>query len=202
MDDARGPCRTDLTDGPLSRSIAGMSDHSGGDPSQVVARPVERALGALILLGLASFVLSILAVLLAHERGAGPAHEGAHFALLVVMALVVFARAIQLIRNGGRSDADAWRRARDLHRSDTAVARVLTLAVPLAWLGGSVSIVMHHVPALAVLAPFAGALAPLAATLWILATFAWYDLCTERIGRALEESDRRYREYWRNIATR
>lgn len=183
-----------------SSSIASMTGRSSGDPAHVVAQPVERALGALILIGLTSFVLSILTVLLAHEPGAGPAHEGAHFALLVVMALVVVARAIQLIRNGGRTDTRAWSRARELHRSDAAVARLLTLAVPVAWLVGSVSIVMHHVPALAVLAPFAGALAPLAATLWILATFAWYDLCTERIGRALEESDRRYREYWRNIA--
>ena len=179
-----------------------MTGRSSGDPAQVVAKPVERALGALILIGLVSFVLSILAVLLAHEPGAGPAHEGAHFALLIVMTVVVVVRALQLIRNGGRTDADAWKRARELHRSDAAVAQALTLAVPLAWLGGSASIVMHHVPALVALAPFAGALAPLAATLWILAAFAWHDLCTERIGRALEESDRRYREYWRNIAAR
>lgn len=179
-----------------------MSDRSSGDPAQVVARPVERVLGALILVGLGSFVLSILAVLLAHEPGAGPAHEAAHFALVIVMAVVVLARAAQLVHTRGRPTGDAWRRARELHRSDTAVARLLTLAVPLAWLGGSVSIVMHHEPSLASLAPFVGVLAPLAATLWILATFAWYDLCTERIGRALEESDRRYREYWRNIAAR
>jgi hypothetical protein len=41
---------------------------------------------------------------------------------------------------------------------------------------------------------------PVAATVWILATFAWHDFCRDRIAAALDESDRRYREYWRDVA--
>jgi hypothetical protein len=35
---------------------------------------------------------------------------------------------------------------------------------------------------------------------WVLASFAWHDFWRDRIAGALNESDRRYREYWRDIA--
>jgi hypothetical protein len=43
---------------------------------------------------------------------------------------------------------------------------------------------------------------PLGGALWIFATFAWTDACRDRIGAGIEESDRKFRAYWRDIGLR
>jgi hypothetical protein len=130
----------------------------------------------------------------------GPLHEVAHFALVGVMGVVVLARAIHVLRRGGAADEAAWVRARAIHGTDARLAQVLTVAVPLAWLVGGVTILVHHLEVLHGPALVMGVWLPVAAVVWTLATFAWHDFCRDRIAAALDESDRRYREYWREVA--
>ena len=47
--------------------------------------------------------------------------------------------------------------------------------------------------------PMMAALMPVVAALWIVASFAWHDFCRDRIAAALDESDRRYRAYWKGV---
>jgi hypothetical protein len=178
----------------------GVSRPSNIDPAHVVAQPVARALDSLIVGAVASFALSIAAALTAVLSPDGPLHEVAHFALVAVMALIVLARGVHVMRRGRESDPDAWTRARAVHRSDSRLAQLLTVAVPLAWLGGGVTIIVNHIGVLHGPGLVIGVWLPVAAAVWILASFAWHDFCRDRIAAALDESDQRYREYWRDIA--
>jgi hypothetical protein len=170
------------------------------DPAHAVAQPVARALDSLIVGAAASFALSVAAVLTAVLPAEGLAHEVAHFALVGVMGVVLIARGIHVLRRERMSDPDAWTRARALHRSDTHIAQALTVGVPLAWLGGGVTIIVHHVGVLHGPGLVIGVWLPVAAAVWVLASFSWHDFCRDRIAAALDESDRRYREYWRDLA--
>jgi hypothetical protein len=170
------------------------------DPADRVAQPVARALDSLIVGAVASFALSIAAVLTAVFSSEGPAHEVAHFALVGVMFVIVLARGVHVLRRGPARDADAWARARAVHRSDTDLARVLSVSVPLAWLVGGLTIIVHHIGVLHGPGLVIGIWLPVAAAVWVLASFAWHDFWRDRIAGALDESDRRYREYWRDIA--
>jgi hypothetical protein len=177
-----------------------MSRRSNIDPSVVVAQPVARALHALIIGAVASFALSVAAALTAVLSPEGLAHEVAHFALVGVMSCIVLARGVHVLRHGPNTDPDAWARARAVHRSDADLARVLTVSVPLAWLGGGVTIIVHHIGVLHGPGLVIGIWLPVAAAVWVLASFAWHDFWRDRIARALDESDRKYREYWRDLA--
>jgi hypothetical protein len=170
------------------------------DPVRTVVEPVERALGVLIVGGLVSFVLSVGTVLTALFAPDGLVHEIAHVLLVGVMVVVVVARAVQIHWRRGEVDPDAWRRARVVHPSDARLAELLIVSVPLAWLVGNGTILVHHVPALNGAALMIGVWLPMAAVLWTVATFAWHDICRDRIAGALDESDRRYRTYWQQIA--
>jgi hypothetical protein len=170
------------------------------DPVRAVAQPVARALDTLILGALGSFVLSVAAALTAVLAPDGLLHEVAHFALVGAMGFIVLARAVHVLRGGGSADGTAWSRARAIDGSDARLAQVLTVAVPFAWLVGGVTILVHHIGMLHGPALVMGVWLPVAATVWILATFAWHDFCRDRIAAALDESDRRYREYWRDVA--
>ena len=170
------------------------------DPARAVAEPVEHALGALIAGAGVSFALSVVTVLFAVLSPDGPLHEVAHFGLLGVMGTVVAARVVHVLRRRRHVDPRAWIRAREVHRSDARLAQWLTYAVPLAWLVGSVTILVHHLPDLGGAVFMAGAWLPVAAGLWVSAAFAWHDFCHDRLAGALDQSDRRYRKYWRDIA--
>jgi hypothetical protein len=173
---------------------------SSPDPAGDVAQPVNRALDSLIVGAVASFALSIAAVLTAVLGPEGPVHEVAHFALVGVMSVIVLARGVYVVRRGSRSDPDAWARARAVHRSDVDLARFLTVSVPLAWLGGGLTIIVQHIDPLHGPGLVLGVWLPVAAAVWILASFAWHDFWHDRIASALDESDRKYREYWQDIA--
>ena len=177
-----------------------MSSAPDLDPARAVAQPVARALDALIIGAAASFALSVVAALTAVLSPDGPLHEVAHFALVGVMGVVILARAIHILRRRSPADEAAWVRARAVHGTDARLAQVLTVAVPLAWLAGGVTILVHHIDALHGPALIMGVWLPVAAAVWTLATFAWHDFCRDRIAAALDESDRRYREYWREVA--
>jgi len=181
-------------------SIAAMSHLSNVDPAGVIAQPVARALDSLIVGAVASFALSVAAALTAVLSPEGPAHEVGHFALVGVMSVIVLARGAHVLRRGPSGDHDAWTRARAIHRSDADLARVLTVSVPLAWLGGGLTIIVHHIEVLHGPALLMGVWLPVAAAVWVLASFAWHDFWRDRIAGALDESDRKYREYWRDVA--
>ena len=177
-----------------------MSRAPDHDPSRVVTQPVARALDGLIAGAVASFALSVVIVLVAVMSPEGLLHEVAHVALVAIMASVVAARLLHVLRRPGGAGLGAWRRARDVHRWDTHLAQVLTVTVPIAWLVGGVTIVGQHLLELNRVLPLVGIWLPVAAGLWIAAAFAWHDFCHDRLAGALDESNRRYREYWRDIA--
>ena len=166
---------------------------------QAVSEPVVRALSALILAATASFALSVAAVLVTVFAVDGERHLVAHLALPSFMAMVIVGRLVYLIRRHRTPQDDAWVRARAVDAFDTRLAQVLSLAVPLAWLIGSAAILVRHWTHFEGFAMMAGLWLPLAAILWILATFAWVDACRDRLGTGLDESDRRFRDYWRNV---
>jgi hypothetical protein len=169
-------------------------------PALAVAQPVARALDSLIIGAGASFALSVAAVLTAVLSPDGRLHEVAHFALVGVMGAILVVRGVHILRRERMSDPDAWTRAEAVHRSDAHLAQVLTVAVPLAWLGGGVTIIVNHLGVLHGPGLVLGLWLPVAAAVWVLASFAWHDFCRDRIAAALDESDRRYREYWRDLA--
>lgn len=172
------------------------------DPVRAVAEPVARALNALILGATAAFALTVGAVLMAMFAPDGPIHEYGHLALPVLMAVVVAARGVHIIRRRRAPDPDAWGLAQRLHGWDAVLARGLTVSVPLAWLVGAITVIAHHESVLHPALPIMAAWLPMAATVWILASFAWYDFCRDRVAAALDESDRRYRTYWKDLGRR
>lgn len=180
-----------------NRNVSGNPDL---DPAKAVAQPVAKALDSLIMGAAVSFALTVVAVLAAVLTPDGPLHEVAHFALLGVMAVIVAMRAVHILRRREPPDPDAWTRAKRHHPSDARMAQLLTVTVPLAWLVGGATILVHHQSLLHHAMLVFAALLPIAAALWILASFAWHDFCHDHVAAALDESDRRYREYWKDIA--
>jgi hypothetical protein len=172
-------------------------------PSRVdpagVSEPVVRALDGLIVGAALSFVLSVVAVFATVFAIEGNAHAVAHLSLPGLMALVIVIRGAHLLRRHPAAREDAWTRARAISSFDSQLARVLSIAVPLAWLVGSGAILVRHAEMLHHLLVGGGFWLPLGAVLWIIATFAWTDACRDRIGAGVDESDRRFRDYWREI---
>jgi hypothetical protein len=171
------------------------------DPAGVT-EPVVRALDALIVGAAASFGLSVVAVLATAFAVEGQLHAIAHLSLPGLMGLVIVVRAVYLVRRHPEPREDAWTRAGAVSSFDSHLAHVLSIAVPLAWLVGSGAILIRHADMLHDLFVAVGFWLPVGAALWILATFAWMDACRDRIGTGLDESDRRFREYWRDIGLR
>jgi hypothetical protein len=172
------------------------------DPASAVAQPVTRALDSLIVGAAAAFGLSIAAVILAIGVPDGPIHDYGHLGLFVVMGVAVLARAVHIVRRRSEPNPDAWSHAQRLHGTDAVLARALTVSVPLAWLAGAVTILAHHEVVVHPAVPLMAGMLPVAATVWILASLSWHDFCRDRIGLALEESDRRYRAYWKDLGAR
>ena len=177
-----------------------MSDSQSGDPAGV-SEAVSHALGLLIVGAAASFGLTVASVAATALVAEGHAHSIAHLSLPALMGVVVVLRCIQLVRRRGAARDDAWNRAQAVDSFDSRLARILSIVVPLAWFVGGVSILVRHVPGFHDLLAGPGLLLPLGAALWVLATFAWMDACRDLIAAGLAESDRRFRDYWRNIGT-
>lgn len=158
-----------------------------------------RALDGLIIGAALSFGLSVVAVFATAFAIESNAHAIAHLSLPGLMGLVIVVRGVHLLRRHPTPREDAWARAGAVSSFDSRLARVLSIAVPLAWLVGSGAILVRHADPLHDLLVVVGLWLPLGALLWILATFAWTDAFRDRIGAGLDESDRRFREYWRDI---
>ncbi len=178
-----------------------MNQSSAIDPANV-SEPVARALDGLIVGAALSFGLSVVAVFATAFAIEGNAHAIAHLSLPGLMALVIVVRGVRLLRRHPAMRVDAWTRARAVSSFDSHLARVLSIAVPLAWLVGGGAILVRHADMLHDLLVGVGLWLPLGAVLWILATFAWTDACRDRIAAGVDESDRRFREYWRDIGLR
>ena len=171
------------------------------DPAGVT-EPVERALDALIVGAAASFGLSVVAVFATAFAVEGQVHAIAHLSLPVLLGLVIVFRGVHLLRRHPTARDDAWTRARAVSPFDSRLARVLSIAVPIAWLLGGGAILVRHASMLHDLLLVGGLWLPVGGALWILATFAWMDSCRDAIGAGLDESDRRFRAYWREIGLR
>lgn len=178
-----------------------MNRPSTVDPAEVT-EPVVRALNALIVGAAASFVLSVAAVFATVFAVEGQVHAIAHLSLPGLMALVIVIRGVHFLRRRPSAREDPWTRARAVSPFDSHLARALSIAVPLAWLIGSGAILVRHAHELHHLLIGGGLWLPLGAALWIVATFAWTDACRDRIATGLDESDRRFRDYWRDIGLR
>jgi hypothetical protein len=178
-----------------------VNPSSAVDPAGVT-EPVARALDALIVGAAASFGLSVVAVFATAFAAEGQIHEIAHLALPGLMGLVIVIRSVHLLRRHPEPREDAWARARAVSSFDSHLARILSIAVPLAWLVGSAAILVRHASAFHDLFVGVGLWLPLGAALWILATFAWTDACRDKIAAGLDESDRKFRDYWRDIGLR
>lgn len=175
-----------------------MNRSSTVDPASV-SEPIARALDGLIIGAALSFALSVVAVFATVFAIEGNAHAIAHLSLPGLMGLVIAVRGVHMLRRHPAAREDAWTRAGAVSSFDSHLARVLSIAVPLAWLVGSGAILVRHADMLQDMLIGVGLWLPLGAVLWILATFAWMDACRDRIGTGLDESDRRFREYWREI---
>jgi hypothetical protein len=191
-------CRVALDRGHGLFDNQPVSHSSTVDPASVT-EPVARALDALIVGAAASFVLSVAAVFATAFALEGQVHAIAHLSLPGMMGLVIVIRGVQFVRRHPEPREDAWVRARAVSAFDAHLARVLSIAVPLAWLVGSGAILVRHAPLRHDVFVTLGLWLPLGAALWILATFAWTDACRDRIAAGLDESDRRFRDYWRDI---
>ncbi len=143
-----------------------MSRRSTIDPADLVTQPVAAALDSLIAGAAASFGLSVTAALLALFSPDGPLHEVAHFALVGLMGAIILARGVHVLRRERMSDPDTWARARAVHRSDADLAQVLIVAVPVAWLVGGVTIIVHHIGVLHGPGLVMGVWLPVAAACW------------------------------------
>ena len=175
-----------------------MSHPSLAEPGDVT-EPVTRALDALIVGAALSFGLSVLAVFATVFAAEGHLHAIAHLSLPALMLLVIVVRVVQLIRRHPQPRDDAWARALAVSAFDTRLAEILSVAVPVAWLAGSVAILVRHAHIVHELLAGVGFWLPLGAALWIFATFAWIDACRDRIAAGVEESDRNFRTYWRDV---
>ena len=175
-----------------------VSTTSSPDPD-AITEPVARALDTLILGAAASFALSVIAVLATILAAEGTVHVVAHLSMPALMVAVIAVRGATILRRHPKPVDGTWDRAHSVDTWSARLAQVLGLAVPLAWLTGGVAILVRHGTELHGHAPTLGLWLPLSAALWILATFAWVDACRDRIAAGLEESDRRFRAYWRDI---
>jgi hypothetical protein len=175
-----------------------VSQSSTVEPAGI-SEPVVRALDTLILVAAASFAVSVMAVLATILAAEGLIHAVAHLSLPILMGLVVVVRGVYILLRHPQARNDAWSRASAIDSSDARLAEILTFAVPAAWLVGTIGILIRHATDHHGVIPAIGLLLPLGAALWSFATFAWIDACRDRVAAGLDESDRKFRDYWRNI---
>lgn len=180
------------------RDNPAMSSVSSAEPAGIT-EPIARALDALIVGAAASFGLSILAVLATVFAAEGHLHAVAHLSLPAFMGIVIVIRIVHIVRRHVDTRDDTWLRARAVNAFDTRLAQLLSVAVPLAWLAGSVAILVRHSHVVHDLLAGVGFWLPLGAALWIFATFAWIDACRDRIAAGVDESDRNFRAYWQDL---
>ena len=150
--------------------------------------------------GLASFAVGLLAVIVTAVSADGLMHQVGHLALPGLLALVVVARAVHVVLTRDAPDGDGiWRRVHRIARTETLLAAAVAAAVPAMWALGGVAILVRHTHHDAELGVVVGFWIPVGVIIWGSATVAWLDDCRERLARAVRESERRFRTYWRDL---
>jgi hypothetical protein len=174
---------------------------SSPDPRQLVEAPVHRALDFLVVRGAASFAVGVLAVLVTVMAPEGMVHQLGHAALPGVLLFVVLARAFHAAAARGEwIGAGAWARAAEVNRPETQFAALVAVAVPVSWAAGLGAVLVRHASDPPAAAAILGVWLPLAAALWFLATIAWAGDCRERLARAHEAAEARFRAYWAGVS--
>jgi hypothetical protein len=171
------------------------------DPRSDVLAPVRAALGFLILRGAASFAVAVIAVIATLAHVTGVLQTLTSLLLPGVLVFVLLARGVHVVltRKVHSDGTRAWQRARELDSSETMLAGVMAIAVPIAWLTGSTAILVRHLAEPALRAAVASLYAPVLLLVVLAATYAWAGDCRERLAIALAESDRRFRTYWAEV---
>lgn len=175
---------------------------SSRDPRSDVDAPVVRALELIVVRGTASFAVAVLTVLGSVATDRGPLDAVGHLALPTLLVFVAAARAVHVFhaRHDPVPEAGAWSRAAEVDPSNARFAAAIAVAVPAAWLIGGAAILLRHAVTRDELAAVVGIWGPLGAASWVLATLAWVGDCRERLARSLVESERRFRQYWAEVA--
>jgi hypothetical protein len=174
--------------------------HSAPDPAIHIDEPVRRGLELLMTRGVASFAVGLLAVVVTAVSADGLLHQVGHLALPGLLAFVVVARTVHVVLTRDAPPDDAvWRRVLGIARTETVMAAAVAAAVPAMWALGGIAILLRHTHHDAELGVVVGFWIPVGIILWGSATVAWLDDCRERLARAVRESERRFRTYWRNV---
>lgn len=172
------------------------------DPDAQVAAPVRTALEFVLLRGVASFAVAAVAVVLPVLAPSGDLRLIGDLALPAVLVFVAIARTVHVLRRRTPIDgARAWSRAAGVDRGETILAAAMAVVVPVAWLAGLAAVLLRQSAGPVGLASAVMIWAPIALFLWLAATAAWAEDCSERLALALAESDRRFRAYWSDLRT-
>lgn len=173
---------------------------SAPDPAIDVDEPVRRGLELLMTRGVASFAIGVLAVVVTAVSAEGVLHQVGHLALPGLLVFVVVARTVHVaLTRDAPADEGVWRRVFGIARTETLLAAVVAAAVPAMWALGGIAILLRHTHHDAELGVVVGFWIPVGIILWGSATVAWLEDCRERLARAVRESERRFRTYWRDV---
>lgn len=176
-----------------------MDERWTGDPRAWAVEPLRRALDAILYRWIALFGLPVVAAV-AHVVGASRewvdtlVHIGLGAFLLGYIGVHLVGK---LWRRHGAPDG--WQQAQQADRGTVAVARtvgwVVLFGAALALVSPLGSMADPKQFGMEVLLWF-----PLLFPLYCLAVWCTIDCARDRLGRAAEESRRRFRDYWRDLA--
>jgi len=169
------------------------------DPRRVLREPFRAALDALVLRWAGVCVLAASVVICPALCGAGVHVEHLFHACLPIFLLGFI--AVHVIWRHPAPRPDGWQRAFEADPSD---ARMTILVGGVAMAGVAAALVAIFCPmgepmALAVAL---GIWLPILAPLYFGAIWVSIDCSIRRLGSSADASDRRFRDYWRDIAIR
>jgi hypothetical protein len=171
----------------------------GRDPREWATEPLRSALDGILYRWITLFALAVVAAVVhALARGTEPLNTVVHVGQGAFLVGFIGVHLLGRLWRG-RGAADGWQQAREADHATVTVARTVGWAV----LVGA---------ALALIAPL-GSLAdpkgfgmevllwcPVLFPLYCLAVWVTLDCAKHRLGRAVNESQRRFHEYWQGIA--
>ena len=184
-----------------------MEARSSGadDPRELVVAPLRAALSALLLRALVTFTLAVTAVVCPVVCGFDE-HRCVlcHLAVPGLLAAFVLERALAAAvgDHPATGTATAWARAWEADPGGARLALLVAAAGASAVLVGLCALIA---PFVADPATRGGAVAvwlPLLGLLYVTALLAWNGACGERVARAADEADCRFRRYWASVPGR
>jgi hypothetical protein len=171
------------------------------DPQRAVEAPVRRALGRLVLRGVALVAIVLTLVLAPTLPALAWSRDLATALIPIVLFGVVGLLRLERHVRGRPSDAaraDAWARARAVDDADAMLALGVAGWVPVALAAALIVLVGPHFaePDLEIRGAWWAFGIPLLLAAWVVATNAWFEAARDELAFALGESDRRFRAYW------